>query len=87
MLDRIDKIVPPGTNVAATDSGYAAPAIMNPAPAAPGVTGMAYSGLADWHEWHDGYDVPGPSWPVGSAPFAHTSPRSSTRPRPGSSPS
>jgi aryl-alcohol dehydrogenase-like predicted oxidoreductase len=30
VLDRIDKIVPAGTNVAATDSGYAAPAIMDP---------------------------------------------------------
>ena len=30
VLDRIDKIVPAGTNIAATDSGYAAPAIMDP---------------------------------------------------------
>jgi aryl-alcohol dehydrogenase-like predicted oxidoreductase len=29
VLDRIDKIVPPGTNVTASDNGYAPPSIMN----------------------------------------------------------
>ncbi|MGI5404419.1 hypothetical protein ACQEVG_34200 [Streptomyces sp. CA-135486] len=31
VLDRIDKIVPPGTNLSAQDAGYAPPALAEPA--------------------------------------------------------